>query len=73
MPLLLVRVGGMGPKTGVLESRATGCSGGIGRAGKVEELQWCLGGARAVGKKLILRKTSMSVHPGKKRLKERLL
>lgn len=33
--LLLVRLGGMSPMTGVL-GRATGCSGGIGRAGKLE-------------------------------------
>ena len=36
MSSVLVRLGRMSPAIGVLGWRATGCSGGIGRAGEVE-------------------------------------
>ena len=38
MSLVLVRLGGMSPVTGLLGYRAVCCSGGIWSAGKVEEL-----------------------------------
>ena len=40
MSSVWVRLGGVSPMAGVLGCRATGCSAGIGRAGKVEEMHF---------------------------------